>query len=413
MGGGHGGCPICYTSSMQKKLTVAVVFGGRSGEYEVSIVSAQSVAASLDPKKYEVILIGITPEGSWLCDNDAGGATGITGGVATMIAARLGGAEIRREHSTIFEAFKKKSFKNLAPVQLSLDPGKKGFYVGAKHLPVDVVFPVLHGPYGEDGMIQGLCEMASLPYVGCGVTAASTCMDKLVTKRILQSLDIPQVPFLSVTRDDINKNFPRIKTDVLKQLGLPCFVKPANLGSSVGISKVKKIAELKGALELAAEFDYSIIIEKGISAREIECAVLGNHTPEVSIAGEIVPSREFYDFYAKYVDNSSELFIPAHITKKQIATMQKIALDAYLILQCSGLSRIDFLMDKRTGKFYLNELNTMPGFTSISMYPKLWAASGIPYKKLLDRLIALGMERYKERQATKTTFESGSDWFKK
>ena len=393
---------------MQKKHTVAVVFGGRSGEHEVSIVSAQSVASALDPKKYKVIAIGITPEGSWLCNAALTSATADRG---------ANGSHRERPNLDIFEAFKKKEFSTLSSVQLSLDPTKKGLFVttknGTTHLPIDIVFPVLHGPYGEDGTVQGLCEMAGLPYVGCGVTASAACMDKVLTKRILGAVGVPQVAFLSVTRDDIKNNFPKIKKAVAKELELPCFVKPANLGSSVGISKVKKIADLKGALELAAEFDYSVIVEQGIDAREIECAVLGNHTPEVSIAGEIVPSREFYDFYAKYVDNSSGLFIPAHITKKQMATMQKIALRAYLTLQCSGPARVDFLMDKRTGKFYLNELNTMPGFTSISMYPKLWAASGVNYGKLLDRLIALGMERFKERQATKTTFESGSDWFKK
>lgn len=337
------------------KLKIAVIFGGRSGEHEVSVVSARSVIKALNPKKYSITPIKISKTGQW------------------------------------------QPFKSLTALF------QKKF---------DVVFPVLHGPFGEDGTIQGLFEMANVPYVGCGVLASSTAMDKFMTKIIFKAHALPQPKFLHFTRDEIKKDFPLVKKLVMAKLGLPCFVKPSNLGSSVGISKVKKTLDLQPALLLAASYDSSVLAEEAIDAREIECAVLGNEKPLASVAGEIVPSREFYDFFAKYVDNASKLFIPAKITAQKMEKVQQLSVQAYRALQCSGMARVDFLMDKKTGKLYLNELNTIPGFTSISMYPKLWGASGIAYPRLLDRLIGLALERHREKQKNKYTYESGTDWYK-
>lgn len=339
---------------MKKRLRVAVLFGGRSGEHEVSLVSARSVIKALNPKKYEVIPIKISKTGGW-------------------------------------------------PNGVNLVNGKPK---------IDVVFPVLHGPFGEDGTIQGLLEVANIPYVGCGVLASSAGMDKLMSKIIFKAHNLPQVDFLHFSRNEIEKDLPDIKKLVKKKIGYPCFIKPSNMGSSIGISKVKNQAGLTSALKLAAKFDSVVIVEKAVNAREIECSVLGNENPTASIIGEIIPSREFYDFYSKYVDGASRLIIPAKIPAKSVRELQRIAVQAFKAIHGSGMGRIDFLVDKRSGKVYLNEINTIPGFTSISMYPKLWAASGIPYPKLIDRLIKLAIERHGERQKNAMSFESGSDWYK-
>lgn len=371
---------------MSKKLRVAVIFGGRSGEHEVSLVSAKSIMEALSQKKYEVIPIGITKDGEW-----------------------FGGQKV---HQSLAEG----RMHGLIAVSPSADPKQKGVYLlknsKSRFQPIDVAFPVLHGPYGEDGTIQGLLETAGIPYVGCAVFASSACMDKYMAKLIFESKGLPQVKYLHFARRDIEKNFSGISREVAQKIGFPCFVKPSNLGSSVGISKVKKPQELQKALRLAAKYDASIIVEQGIDAREIECSVLGNENPVASVAGEIVPSREFYDYFAKYVDNTSRLFIPARLSAQKTQEVQTLAIRAYTTLQCSGMGRVDFLMDRKSGKLYLNEINTIPGFTSISMYPKLWEASGIPYSKLLDKLIQLALERHTERQSHKSTFESGSDWYK-
>lgn len=339
---------------MGKKLRVAVIFGGRSGEHEVSLVSARSVMKAMNPKKYGVTPIKISKNGQWENRADA------------------------------------------------LHILKKKF---------DVVFPVLHGPLGEDGTIQGMLEMAGVAYIGCGVLASAAAMDKFMSKIIFKAHGLPQANFIHVTREQIRKEFSKVKKLTQKHIGLPCFVKPSNLGSSVGISKVKKSSQLASALTLASSFDSSVLVEEAIDAREIECSVLGNENPIASVAGEIVPNREFYDYFAKYIDNASKLFIPAKISSKKMREVQELALAAYRSLQCSGMGRVDFLMDRKTGKLYLNEVNTIPGFTSISMYPKLWEASGVPYPKLIDRLIALALERHRERSKNKFSFESGSDWY--
>jgi D-alanine-D-alanine ligase len=371
-----------YSIVAMKKLNIAIIFGGRSGEHEVSLVSASSVINALDNKKYTIIPIGITKDGLWFSGKN------------------------------VLGNFKKGQFKKLSKVILGVDPKKPGILIGNKYVKVDVVFPVLHGPYGEDGTIQGMLEMAGLPYVGCGVLASSLAMDKFVSKMVFASYGLPQANFVQVTRKHIDRDIKKVVKLVTEKIGYPCFVKPSNMGSSVGISKVKKQSQLAYALRLAADFDSSIIIEEGINAREIECAVLGNDDLIASVAGEIIPSREFYDYYAKYVDNSSKLLLPSPISEEKMLEVKDLATKAFRAISGSGMGRVDFLMDKKTGKLYLNEINTIPGFTSISMYPKLMAASGIPYTELLDRLIKLAIERYKEKLKNKVSFDSGSSWYK-
>lgn len=355
---------------MQKKLRIAVIFGGRSGEHEVSLVSAASVMKALNPKKYKIIPIGITKTGKWMS------------GENTLEALKTG---------------KTKKALNKLPAELQN---------------IDVAFPVLHGPFGEDGTIQGLLEIADIPYVGCDVLASAIAMDKYISKIIFKAYGLPQVKFLRANRNEIKKELPKIKKLIKKQIGFPCFVKPANLGSSVGISKAKNEKQLVAALNNAASYDSSIIIEKAVDAREIECAVLGNTHPVASVAGEIIPNREFYDYFSKYVDGKARLVIPAKLSTKKMREVQKLAVQAFRALECRGMGRVDFLMDKKTGKLYLSEVNTIPGFTGISMYPKLWAISGISYPRLIDRLIKLALERHREKKKNKISFDSGSDWYK-
>ncbi len=269
---------------------------------------------------------------------------------------------------------------------------------------IDVVFPALHGTYGEDGTIQGLLDMANLPYVGAGVLGSSVGMDKDVMKRLLQHAGLPIVDFLVVLDHQWQARKQAIRKDIESQLGYPCFVKPANLGSSVGISKVKNAAALDAAMDLAAQYDRKIIIEKGLEVREIECSVLGNDDPLASLPGEIVPSHEFYDYEAKYLDESSRLLIPAPLEESQTNAIQELAIRTFLVTECSGLARVDFFLEKKTNLIYVNEINTLPGFTSISMYPKLWQATGLGYVELIDRLIQLAIERHQARQSKKTSY---------
>jgi len=270
-------------------------------------------------------------------------------------------------------------------------------------LGLDVVFPVLHGPYGEDGTVQGLLELANVPYVGGGVLASAAGMDKAVAKILFAGAGIPVGPWRGFVRAEWEKDRDRILADI-KALGLPVFVKPANLGSSVGISKVKTIAELVPAIEMALEYDRKVVVEAGVpSAREIECAVLGNEDPVASVPGEIIPSREFYDYEAKYLDEGSRTVIPAELTKKQVAEVQKLSIAAFRAIDGAGLSRVDFLLSKDTKALVINEINTMPGFTTISMYSKMWEASGVPYPALVDRLIQLAIARHAEKQKLKTS----------
>ncbi len=362
------------------RLNLTVLFGGRSGEHEVSLMSARSVLAALDPQKYAVTQVGITRQGVWLTGENALDAlsTGQTGG--------------------------------LQSVTLLPDPTRPGLYrlpetpAGARlelHTPVDVCFPVLHGTFGEDGTLQGLFEMAGVAYVGAGVVGSAVGMDKGIFKDVMRANGIPVVDGFVVTRGQVHTEMEALLAEAESRFPYPMFTKPANLGSSVGVSKCRDRAELAAGLREAARFDRRILVERGVDhAREVEISVLGNEAPEASVPGEIRPAAEFYSYEAKYHDERSALLIPAPIPEETAAQMRKIAVSAYRAIDCAGMARVDFLLDRETGDFYLNEVNTLPGFTQISMYPKLWAASGLPYPQLLDRLIQLALARRQERDET-------------
>ena len=382
------------------KLRVGVLFGGRSGEHEVSLLSAASVVQSLDKSKYEIVPIGITKEGRWLTADHAerllhghkpdkhfrAGDPEATPGAALL--ARGESVMVPPVPGTELQAF-----AGDAPHRRASD----------RAIDVDIVFPVLHGTFGEDGTIQGLLELADIPYVGAGVLGSAAGMDKAVMKELFRAAGLPIVKHVTILRKQWEENPKGVRRTIESALKYPVFVKPANLGSSVGISKVHDRSELDAAMDEAAKFDRKLVIEQAVGgkkgrAREIECSVLGNDKPEASVAGEIVPGAEFYDYAAKYVDEGSQLVIPAKLTKAQQKQVQQDAIRAFLAVDCSGLARVDFLADSRTGKIFVNEINTMPGFTSISMYPKLWAASGLSYPALLDRLVELGLERHGEKK---------------
>lgn len=367
---------------MEKRLRIGILFGGRSGEHEISLQSAASVMEAIDRKKYEVVPIGITPEGRWVLGRPALEAP------APQALAKV--------------------IDDGKPVIASADP------TGPKLIPLnslsrtkpsplpklDVVFPVLHGTFGEDGTVQGLLELAGIPYVGAGVLGSADGMDKDVMKRLFRDAGLPVTPWVLILRSEWEANPSSVRKRIGKEVSYPAFVKPANLGSSVGISKVHRAGELDQAMNLAAKYDRKILVEKGINAREIECAVLGNDQPEASIPGEIIPANEFYDYDAKYVSEGSRLLIPARLNARQTHEARELAIRAFKAIDGSGMARVDFLLDRKTGKFFVNEINTIPGFTSISMYPKLWEASGLPYPRLIDRLIELALERHREKSRT-------------
>lgn len=370
----------------QKKIRVGLVFGGRSGEHEVSLASARSVMAKLDPEKYEVVPIGITKAGHWL----------------------LGNEPMRLLRSNVFEPVSQETDATTA-VTLTGDPTVRGLIPlqGNEPLPdngaLDVIFPVLHGTYGEDGTLQGLLEMANVPYVGCGVLGAALGMDKEKMKMVFQSVGLPNVEYVVFRRADWERSAETVMNVVEQRLGYPNFVKPVNLGSSVGINKAHNREELEHAIRVAAEYDRKIIVERGINCRELECAVLGNDEPIASVVGEVIASNEFYDYNAKYLDGKSEVIIPADIPQHVAEEVRRQAVQAFLALDLSGLARVDFFLERETGKVYINEVNTLPGFTEISMYPKLWEASGLPYAQLLDRLIELAQERFEDKQRNRTS----------
>ncbi|HUN89864.1 MAG TPA: D-alanine--D-alanine ligase family protein [Terriglobales bacterium] len=396
---------------MANKIRVGVLFGGRSGEHEVSLLSAASVLKYIDAKKYDVVPIGITKDGRWL--------------TATHAESLLRGEYKNHSHlragdpqATASAAVLAKGEGVLVPPQPT--PGDSSSLIPfqmdapqqtrAQSIAVDVIFPVLHGTFGEDGTIQGLLELADIAYVGAGVLGSAAGMDKDIMKGLFKAAGLPIVKHVTVLRSQWEKDPVVTRKEVEKKLKYPVFVKPANLGSSVGISKVHDRSELDGAMYEAAKYDRKIVIEQGVGggkskAREIECAVLGNDEPIASVPGEIVPSAEFYDYNAKYIDEGSKLIIPAKINKKKQKEVQEMAIAAFQAVDCSGLGRVDFLLDPKTEKIYLNEINTMPGFTSISMYPKMWAASGIPYPELIDRLIQLGLARHADKQRNRYTKE--------
>jgi D-alanine-D-alanine ligase len=323
------------------KLRVAVVYGGRSGEHEISVRSAQAILAGMDAEKYEKIEYFIDKDGKW------------------------------------------------SPQAIGPEPGA--------HPEIDVVLPVLHGTFGEDGTIQGLFELADLPYVGAGVLGSSVSMDKEMMKRVCAERMLPVVDYVTVTREKADIE------NICTRLPFPMFVKPANLGSSVGISKAHNKTELEAAVALAAQYDRKVIVERGIVGRELECAVLGNDEPIASLPCEILPSREFYDYDDKYLLDRAETKLPADLSDEKTDELRRLAVECYRAVECEGMGRVDFLLEESTGKLYINEINTIPGFTSISMYPKMWEASGIGFSALIDRLIDLALERHQQKSATKFT----------
>ncbi len=378
---------------MAKKIRVGIIFGGRSGEHEVSLRSARSVMEAIDKKKYEVVPIGITKEGRWLVGDDP----------MKALASRVDPRMLKGPDSDV---------ESRAIVVVTDDSA--GLVPRASSLSeLDVIFPVLHGPYGEDGTVQGLLELAGLPYVGAGVTSSALAMDKIVFKDVIKAHGLPIVSHLHFKRKRWDKEPEVVLDEIEAGLEYPLFIKPANLGSSVGISKCFDRAGLASGLEEAARYDRKLLIEKAVPhAREIEVSVLGNDEPIASVPGEIVPKREFYDYVAKYIDEgdeASELLIPAPLSDKLTEQARKLAVQAYLAIDCAGLARVDFLLNGESGELFVNEINTIPGFTSISMYPKLWEATGIPYSELISRLIDLALERHADRQHSKTSYELNRD----
>jgi D-alanine-D-alanine ligase len=373
------------------------LYGGRSGEHEVSLASAAAVFANLDRTRYDPVAIRIEKDGRWALADRPPTAVSAAEVIeqSRLEAARpsRGGREVH------FMA--RPSAETILSIDRRTSRAEEGQAV-VTGLNLDVIFPVLHGPYGEDGTIQGLLELANVPYVGAGVLASAVGMDKGVMKVLFQAAGLPVCPYRVVLRHEWQREPGAITTDLEKALRYPMFVKPANLGSSVGISKAKTRADLVEAMELAGGFDRKIVIEAAVpEAREIECAVLGNDVPEASVPGEVVPSREFYDYEAKYIDDGSKIIIPADLGPRTAADIQRLSIQAFQAIDCAGMARVDFLLSP--DKIFVNEVNTIPGFTTISMYSKLWAASGVEYPALLDRLIALAVERHAEKQQLRTS----------
>ncbi len=364
----------------ERKLRVGVVFGGRSGEHEVSLTSAKSVMDAMDKNKYEVVPIGITKSGQWLAGSDIH---------RRLLDAAAGHPLLANEAD------------ELAPTEaaeaLALGVANTG--------PLDVIFPVLHGTFGEDGTVQGFFELLDLPYVGAGVLGSAVGMDKAIAKDVFRAHGLPIVSHRVFLRRQWQAEPETVLAECESAMVYPMFVKPANLGSSVGIHKAHNPAELQAGLDDAARYDRKLIVEQGLEAREIEVSVLGNDEPIASVPGEIVPSKEFYSYAAKYLEESSELLIPAPISHEHAEMIRQLAILSYQVLDCAGLARCDFLLEKQTGEIFINEVNTMPGFTPISMYPKLWEASGISYSELIDRLIELALERFEDKQQSQTEFD--------
>ncbi|HKY31936.1 MAG TPA: D-alanine--D-alanine ligase family protein [Candidatus Polarisedimenticolia bacterium] len=366
-----------------KRIRLGLVFGGRSVEHDVSLVSARAVLDHLDPGRYDVVPIGVTRDGRWLTSGDARGLLTDGFGRAQSIPAVLTGDP---------------SIQGLVPLG-----------DGAAPVCLDVVFPLVHGTGGEDGSLQGLLELAGLPYVGSGVLGSSLGMDKAAMKVMFGAAGLPCAPHVAVTRRRIEADPRGILREVEASFGFPCFVKPSNGGSSVGVSKVKAPGALAPALQAAAAYDRRVIVEQAVEGQEVECAVLGNDEPEASVVGEIVPCNEFYDYSAKYLQEGSELIVPARLTAAQTERVRGLALEAFKVLDLAGMARVDFFVRRPDGEILLNEVNTIPGFTPISMYPKLWEASGVGFAQLVDRLVRLAIERHEERLALKKEFAPGRE----
>jgi D-alanine-D-alanine ligase len=387
-----------------KKIRVGILFGGRSGEHEVSLLSAASVLQAIDRSKYDIVPIGITKEGRWVSAGHAERLLDPKSGSTPDKHLRAGDPEattpaavLRRGESVLVPPVPSEA---MVPFETPLErpAGALTHAAPEQVLAVDVIFPVLHGTFGEDGTIQGLFELAGIAYVGSGVLGSATGMDKDTMHRLFQSAKLPIAKWVTFLRGEWEKSPKKIRARIEAALKYPVFVKPANLGSSVGISKAHSPLELGSAIELAAHYDRKIVVEQAIGGkkkpRELEVAVLGNDTPEASVVGEVVPSKEFYDYEAKYLSEGSDLLVPAPIPKKQAKEVREMAIRAFQACDCAGLARVDFLMEPgKDGRIFVNEINTLPGFTSISMYPRLWAATGLPYPKLIDRLIELAIER--------------------
>jgi D-alanine-D-alanine ligase len=371
-----------------RKIRIGVIFGGRSGEHEVSLMSARSVRSALDPEQYEVVMIGITKNGRW-----------ITGDVVTALESG------QPDMASLAALLPDPESSDLMKLEIvESQPAKLSVVTS-----LDVVFPVLHGPYGEDGTVQGLLELAGIPYIGAGVVGSAVGMDKAIFKAVMQAKNIPILPWKLILTSEWRET-PETYLDRVEQaLNYPVFTKPANLGSSVGISKCRNRSELRAGLNEAADFDRRLIVEQGINARELEVSVLGNDRPMASVVGEVRPRRSFYDYVAKYVSDDSELMIPAEIQTDLSDHIREMAISAFVAIDCAGLARADFLLDEDDGQLYINELNTIPGFTRISMYPKLWEASGMSYSELLDRLIELAMERSEEKSKLETSYQVEDD----
>jgi D-alanine-D-alanine ligase len=372
----------------KRKIRVGILFGGRSGEHEVSLTSAQGIIKAIDKHKYEVVPIGITKEGRWIAGGDPMKELRAAANMPPALAAHAGeGAEAPQT------------------VLVPLEPERTALATPTTQLELDVIFPVLHGPYGEDGSVQGFLELTGLPYVGAGVMASALGMDKAVAKDLFRLHGLPVLPYQVLLRKTWEAGPQGVVAACEAAFHYPMFVKPVNLGSSVGVSKAHDRDELVAGLDEAARFDRKLLVEQGIEAREIEISVLGNDDPIASLPGEVVPSREFYSYAAKYIDNVSQLLIPAPISAEQTEEVRRVAVAAFKALDCAGMARVDFLMDKEDGTIWLNEINTIPGFTPISMYPKLWEATGIGYSELIDRLIELAIERHQDKGRSATSFD--------
>ena len=387
-------------SFIVKRLRVGVLYGGRSGEHEVSLASAAAVIANLDRARYEPIPIRIDKDGRWaIADRPP---TAVSAG-EVIEQARLEAARPARSGREV-HLVARPSEETILSIERRVTRNDDDTQALVTGLNLDVIFPVLHGPYGEDGTIQGLLELANVPYVGAGVLASAVGMDKALMKLVFVASGLPVCPYRVVLRADWKQRHEAIAADLARALKFPLFVKPANLGSSVGISKAKDQRSLVDAMDLAGSFDRKIVVEAAVpEAREIECAVLGNDAPEASVPGEVVPSREFYDYEAKYIDDSSKIIIPADLEPAAAREIQRLAIAAFQAIDCAGMARVDFLLARKSRKIFVNEVNTIPGFTTISMYSKMWGASGVAYPALLDRLIALARERHAEKQSLRTT----------
>lgn len=376
-----------HQSLIPKRIRIGIIFGGRSVEHEVSLVSAASVINTLDKEKYEVVPIGIASTGQWLSSSEA------------------------------LRLLKEKQPIELEQEQLLIpDPRKQSLVAinnGGVGKVIDVIFPVMHGKFGEDGTMQGLLELADLPYIGPGVLGSAVGMDKVIQKELLIRANIPTAPSVWFTIEEYKERQKKIVAEIERKLKYPLFVKPSNSGSSIGINKAHNRKELFISIDTAAQLDRKILVEQGIkNAREIECGVLGNDQLAASVLGEIIPSNEFYDYNAKYVDDKSDAIIPAKLPVSVVKKIKHYALTAFRALDCAGMARVDFLVTKKTNRIFLNEINTIPGFTSVSMYPKLWQASGLSYSALLDKLIQLAIERHEAKIKLKTTYQPKNDWYK-